>query len=179
MTSVRPAVLAPGGSRRRRRPGISWTMLTARASAHSSRRVTTDISGPAPPTAGAAPPGSDPIGLVPGASDLDRGLGMVPVDLGDQLFLAACARFGDDVLERFHLLGGEAAPLLDHTHARHRRFDDQRTEDPGEQRNDERGAKPEKKRRRMDLHQGPPDLARRLPAGSRSVCYVCVTAGRN
>ncbi len=113
------------------------------------------------------------------ARDLDRGLGVMPIALGDQLFLAPRAGFGDDVLERFHLLGDEAASLLDHSHAGDRRLDGQRTEDPCEERNDERGAKPEKKGRRMDLHHGPPDLAWRLPAGLRGVCYVCVTARRN
>src|SRR5437588_12280358 len=137
-------MLAPGGSRRRRRPGISWTMPTARgASAHSSRRVTSDISGRASPAAVAAPPGPDPISLVPGALDLDRGLDVVPIALADQLLLAARAGFGDDVLERFHLLSDDPTSLLDHSHARHRGFDRQRTEDPGEARSGERGAKPE------------------------------------
>src|SRR5438445_7483275 len=159
-------MLAPGGSRRRRRPGISWTMPTARgASAHSSRRVTADISGRASAAAVAAPPGPDPIGLVSGALDLDRGLDVMPIALADQLLLAARAGFGDDVLERFHPPGDDPTSLLDHSHARHRGFDRQRTQDPGEERNDERGAKPEQEGRRMDLHQGPPDLAWRLPAG--------------
>ena len=77
------------------------------------------------------------------------------VALGEQLLLASRAGFRHDVLERFHLFSGEAAPVLDHPHARDRGLDGQRTEDPGEERNDERGAKPEKKGRRMDLHGDP------------------------
>ena len=104
---------------------------------------------------------------------------MMPVALGDQLLLAARAGFGDDVLERFHLLSDDPTSLLDHSHARHRGFDRQRTEDPGEERNDERGAKPEQEGRRLDLHQEPPDLAWRLPVGLRSVHYVSVTTSPN
>src|SRR5437879_12090576 len=163
-------MLAPGGSRRRRRPGISWTMPTARgASAHSSRRVTADISGRASPAAVAAPPGPDPIGLVPGALDLDRGLDVMPIALADQLLLAARAGFGDDVLERFHLLGDDATSLLDHYHARHRGLDGPRTEDPGAERHDERGAEPEQAGRRVELQQGPADQAGRLPDRLRSM----------
>src|SRR6266852_8086299 len=160
MTSLSPVVLAPGGSRSRRRPGMSWTMLTARGpSAPSSRRVTADISGGAPSAAVAPPPGPDPIGLVSGAFDLDRGLGLgvMSIAVGEQLFLAPSASLRHDVLERLHLLGDETTPLLDHPHSRHGGLDGQRPEDPSEERNDERGAEPEEKRRGMDLHRGPPD----------------------
>ena len=68
----------------------------------------------------------------------------MPVTLGEHL-LAARAGFGGDVLERLHLLGDKPASLLDHSHAGHRRLDGQRSEDPGEERNDERGAEPEEK----------------------------------
>src|SRR5262249_38379594 len=122
MTSPRPAALAAGGNRRRRRPGMSWTMRTARgASAHSSRRVTADISGRAASAAVGPAPGNAPVGFLV-AGGLDR-LGVMAVGLGEQLLLTARARFRHDVLERLHLLGGESAPLLDQSHPRDRRLD--------------------------------------------------------
>src|SRR4249920_2243094 len=132
---------------------MSWTMRIARgASARSSRRVTADISGHAPPAAVASTPRPGRNGLVSGARDLGGRLDVMAVVLGEQLLLASRAGLRDDVLERFHLFGGETAPLLDHPHARHRGLDGQRAEDPGEEWNDECCAKPEKKGRRMDLH---------------------------
>src|SRR5262245_8832495 len=152
MTSARPTALAAGGSRRRRRPGMSWTTRTARAPfAHSSRRLTADMSGRAPAAAVAPSPGSNPLGLAFGALDLG-GLDVMSVGLGEKLLLAPRAGFGDDVLESFHLLGGEPAPFLEDPHARHGGLDGQRANDSGEERHDQRGAKPEKKGRRMDLH---------------------------
>src|SRR5262249_31137917 len=50
------------------------------------------------------------------------------------------------------LLGGEPAPFLEDPHARHGGLDGQRAKDSGEERHDQRSAKPEKKGRRMDLH---------------------------
>src|SRR5262245_42375838 len=62
---------------------MSWTMRTARgASAHSGRRVTADISGPAPPAAVAPPPRPDPLGLLDRSDFLLLGLEVMAVALG-------------------------------------------------------------------------------------------------
>jgi hypothetical protein len=133
------------------------------------------MSGRAPSAAVAPPSGSGPIGLVSGAPDLGGGLDVMPVGLGEKLLLPSRAGFCDDVLEGFHLLGGETAPLLDDCHARYGGLDSQRAEDAGEERNDQRGAKPEKKRRRMDLHADLLIWRGRYQPGRRDVCYVSVT----
>src|SRR6185369_543133 len=131
---------------------MSWTMRIARgASAHSSRRAIADISGDAPPAV-APPPRPGRLGLLFGAHALGGRLDVMAVALGEQLLLASRPGFRDDVLERFHLFGGQTAPLLDHPHARDRGLDGQRAKDPGKERNDECGAKPEKEGHRMDLH---------------------------
>src|SRR5206468_9094267 len=153
---------------------MSWTMRIARgASAHSSRRVTADISGHAPPAAVAPPPRPGRNGLVFGARDLGGRLGLMAVALGEQLLLASRAGFRHDVLERFHLFSGEAAPLLDHPHARDCGLDGQRAEDPGEERNDERGAKPEKKGRRMDLHGDPLSAVEAISRATGHLLRLC------
>src|SRR5262245_8640888 len=129
MMSPSSAALVAGGSRRRKRPGMSWTMLTARgASAHSSRRATGDISGRAASAAVGPAPGPDPVGVVGFflGGGLDGRLGLMAVGFDEQLLLAARARFRHDVLERLHLLRGETAPLLDHCHSRDRRLDSER-----------------------------------------------------
>src|SRR4029453_6876707 len=167
-------------------PGMSWATRTARAPfAHSSRRLTADMSGRAPSAAVAPSPGSDAIGLAPaalglapGAPDLGGGFDVMPVGLGEKLLLASRTGFRDDVLEGFHLLGGEPAPLLDDPHACHGGLDGQRAEDAGEERNDQRGAKPEQKRRRMDLHADLLMWRGRYQRGRRGVCYVSVTLPR-
>src|SRR5262245_14741398 len=150
-------------------------MRTARAFAHSSRRVTADMSGRAASAAVAPSPGSDPLGLAFGALDLG-GLDLMPVGVGEKLLLTPRAGLRDDVFEGFHLLGGEPAPLLEDPHARHGGLDSQRTKDSGEERHDQRGAKPEKKRRRMDLHVALLIMAwtvqREAPGRLLRFCYV-------
>src|SRR5262245_66530738 len=112
---------------------MSCATVIVPASAHSARRAAEDISGRAPPAAVAPPAGRASFCLLVVRADLDPGLGGVSVGVGEQLLLAPGAGFGDDVLERFHLLRHHPTPLLDHAHPGNSRLDDQRAADFGEE----------------------------------------------
>ena len=84
----------------------------------------------------------------PAASSHDLGwlLDVMAVLLGQHV-LPPCAGLGRDVLEGLHLLGQEATAFLEDPHAGHGCLDGQRAQDPGEERNDQRGAETEQQGR--------------------------------
>ncbi len=79
----------------------------------------------------------------------EQGGGIVGVEV-----LATRAGLGHDVVERFHLLGHDAAGVFEHAHARRGRLDREGAEHAGDHRHDRRGRETEDEGERRKTHGG-------------------------